>query len=37
MEAGVEVTAFSACGMLVPDQLRKLETHSIRVIELEFC
>lgn len=34
--AGVEVTAFRACGMLAPDQLRKLDTHSMSVIELVY-
>jgi hypothetical protein len=34
MAAGVAVTAFSACGIVAPDQLRKLFTQSIRVMEL---
>jgi hypothetical protein len=34
MAAGVEVTALSALGTSSPDQLRKLLTHSISVMEL---
>lgn len=32
--AGVDVTAFKACGIVAPDQFRKFVTHSISVMEL---
>lgn len=35
MAAGVDVTAFRACGTLAPVKFRKLLTHSINVMELD--